>query len=169
MVRHTFASLGPKVLASRMVADYVRQLYIPAVVAGRGMTPEVAAELSAYKARVRLSWPSVRVDHVDSSGLSDSPQVGDELQVRAVVGLDGLSPSDVDVQVVHGRVSPLDTLTDSVVQSLAHTHSEPGEGRHVYEGVLKLRRTGPFGYTVRVLPTHPSLVAPAELGLVTNA
>ena len=30
MVRHTLKSLGPKVLAARMVRDYVRELYAPA-------------------------------------------------------------------------------------------------------------------------------------------
>jgi glycogen phosphorylase len=170
MVRHTFSSLGPKVLASRMVADYVRQLYVPAAASGRRTTLEVARDLAAYKARVRAVWPAVRVDHVDSSGVSDSPQVGDELQVRAVVWIDGLDPNDVDVQVVYGRVSPSDTITDSVVQSLGYVEPVEGAGgRYVFEGTLKLRRTGPFGYTVRILPKHPGLVAPAELGLVTNA
>jgi starch phosphorylase len=172
MVRHTFASLGPKVLASRMVADYVSQLYLPAAAAGRVTTPHVARDLADYKTRVRAAWPSVRVDHVDSSGLSDSPQVGDELQVRAVIAIDGLAPSDVEVQVVHGRVSPSDTITDSVIQTLRHVHRPDGEAggsRYVFEGTLKLRRTGPFGYTVRILPRHEGLAAPAELGLVTNA
>jgi glycogen phosphorylase len=168
MVRHTFSSLGPKVLASRMVADYVRQLYVPAAATGRITTPTVAGELADFKARVRAAWPAVRVEHVDSAGVSDSPQVGDELQVRAVVLVDGLAPTDVQVQVVHGRVSPADTITDSVVQSLQYAEPQ-GEGRYLFEGTLKLRRTGPFGYTVRVLPCHDGLVAPAELGLVTNA
>jgi starch phosphorylase len=170
MLQHTFATLGPKVLASRMVADYVRQLYVPAAASGRRTTPEVARELAGFKARVRAAWPAVRVDHVDSSGLSDSPQVGDELQVRAVVCTDGLEPTDVDVQVVHGRVSPSDTISDSVVQSLGYVEPVEGsEGRYVFEGTLKLRRTGPFGYTVRILPKHEGMVAPSELGLVTNA
>ncbi len=30
MVRHTLQTLGPKVLASRMVRDYVEQYYMPA-------------------------------------------------------------------------------------------------------------------------------------------
>lgn len=174
MVRHTFSSLGPKVLASRMVADYVRQLYVPAAGSGRATTPEVARELSEFKARALKSWPAVRVEHVDSSGVSDSPQVGDELQVRAVVSIDGLAPTDIEVQVVHGRVSPSDLITDSVVQPLQFVAAAdgvdgPGEGRYVFEGTLKLRRTGPFGYTVRILPHHDGLVASAELGLVTNA
>jgi glycogen phosphorylase len=166
MVKHTFSSLGPKVLASRMVADYVRQLYVPAAIAGRATTPAVAADLSAFKARTRAAWPGVRVDHVDSSGVSDSPEVGDELTVRATVHLSSLDPSDVEVQVVHGRVSPSDTITDSVVQRLAL--EGPLDGGYLFEGTLKLRRTGPFGYTVRVLPSHPAVTA-TELGLVTNA
>ena len=42
----------------------------------------------------------VRVDHVESSGVSDSPQVGDVLHVTSFVELGGLAPADVDVQVV---------------------------------------------------------------------
>jgi starch phosphorylase len=168
MVRHTLSSLGPKVLASRMVADYVTKLYLPAAAAGRTTTAKAAHDLAEFKARVRRQWPSVRVDHVESDGVSDSPQVGDEVVLRAFVSLGELSPDDVDVQVVHGRVTPSDTLTDPVTATL--THAETYEaGRHRYDGALRLRRTGPFGYTVRVLPRTDLLAAPAELGLVTNA
>jgi len=168
MVRHTLSSLGPKVLASRMVADYVEQLYQPAANAGRAIGGQTARELAAFKARVRAAWPGVRVDHVESTGLSDSPQLGDELQLRAFVCLDGLPPEWVDVQVVHGKVSPSDVLTDTLSQSLRLAESYEG-GRFRYEGSVRLRRTGPFGYTVRVLPRHPALATPAELGLVVNA
>jgi starch phosphorylase len=34
---------------------------------------------------------------------------------------------------------------------------------------LTLAKSGPVGYTVRVLPRHELLAAPAELGLVTTA
>jgi len=36
-----------------------------------------------------------------------------------------------------------------------------------YVGEAELGRPGPFGYTVRVLPRHPLLAVPAELGLIT--
>ena len=36
-----------------------------------------------------------------------------------------------------------------------------------YAGEVPLDRPGPFGYTVRVLPSHPLLASRAELGLVT--
>jgi starch phosphorylase len=36
-----------------------------------------------------------------------------------------------------------------------------------YSGEISLDQPGSFGYTVRVLPTHPLLDSRAELGLVT--
>jgi starch phosphorylase len=117
---------------------------------------------------VRAGWHDVRVDHVESSGVSDSPQVGDVLSVRAFVSLDGLAPDDVQVQVVHGRVTPSDELGDTQAVALRHAESYEG-GRHRFEGDLRLSRTGAFGYTVRVLPRSAHLANPAELGVVTSA
>ncbi len=171
MVSHTLRSLGPKVLASRMVRDYVEQLYTPAARAGWALNGDGhpgAKELAAWKAQVRRSWGSVRVDHVESSGVSDSPQVGDVLSVRAFVSLDGLQAGDVQVQVVHGRVSYQDVLTDTQLVTLHHAETYEG-GRHRFEGDIKLARTGAFGYTVRVLPAHTGLANATELGLVANA
>jgi starch phosphorylase len=168
MVRHTLSSLGPKVIASRMVADYVNQLYVPAAAAASAITPALAASRSQAKARMREGWSGVRVEHVESSGVSDSPQVGDDVTVRAFVTLGDLAASDVSVQLVYGRVTPEDTLVDTVTEELTHVESLE-VGRHCFEGTVRLRRTGPFGYTVRVLPAGLGLANPAELGLVANA
>jgi starch phosphorylase len=168
MVRHTLSSLGPKVLASRMVEDYVTQLYVPAATAGRAVTPEQARAVSTFRSRLRGAWPGVRIDHVESIGASDSPQVGEQVELKAFVSLGVLTPDEVDVQVVYGRVTPEDSLIDTRSSSLSHTEALEG-GRHRYEGSLTLRRTGPFGYTVRVLPKGDHLANPAELGLVANA
>jgi starch phosphorylase len=168
MVRHTLATLGPKALATRMVADYVRTLYVPAAHSAEATRGTEAVELAAFKSRLRESWSGVRVDHVEASGVGDCPQVGDEISIRAFVSFGELAPTDVETQLVYGRVSPSDELTDTVVMPLVHAEAYEG-GRHRYEGSVRLRRTGPFGYTVRVLPSHPLLASPAELGLVANA
>jgi len=44
-----------------------------------------------------------------------------------------------------------------------------GNGRHLFSGSLVIDRSGPFGYTVRVLPRHEALASKAELGLIVNA
>lgn len=172
MVMHTVSTLGPKVRASRMVREYTERLYVPAARSGWAMRHDDfagARDLAAYATRVRAAWPKVSVDHVESSGVGDSPEIGETLHVNAFVSLDGLSPEDVDVQVVHGRASNKgDDLLD--VQTLTLQHAEGYEhGRHKFVGDLRLGTSGQFGYTVRILPKHDGLVAPASLGLVATA
>jgi starch phosphorylase len=171
MIKHTLATLGPKVLASRQVRDYTIELYGPAARASWAMNGpgwEGARGLAAYKAKVRALWPGVRVDHVESSGVSDSPQVGDTLHVGAFVSLGDLDPADVDVQVVHGRVAESDDLMDIETEPLDFAESYEA-GRYRFEGDLVLTRTGAFGYTVRVLPKHAGIASVTEMGLVANA
>jgi starch phosphorylase len=74
----------------------------------------------------------------------------------------------VEVQLVHGRASESDELTDIEVKSLILADSYEGS-QYCFEGDLVPKMTGPFGYTVRILPTHPGMASAAELGLVANA
>ncbi len=171
MVRHTLGTLGPKVLASRMVGDYVQRLYVPAAHGGRALNgPGYAGakDLAAWTRRVRGAWDGVRVDHVESSGIGDSPQVGEVLGVRAYVSLGSLEPADVRVEVRYGRVNERDEMDDTRAQVLEHVESYE-DGRHQFAGDVTLGRTGAFGYTVRVLPFHEGQVSTAETGLVASA
>jgi len=171
MVRHTLATLGPKVQSDRMVTDYVEQLYVPATTAGRELDgPEYtgARELAAWKQRVGEAWAGVRVDHVDSSGLGEVVEVGSTLRVQAYVSLGELTPADVAVQIVYGEVSEADEIHEFAVAELAHVQAFEG-GRHEFAGEVTLESSGSFGYTARVVPQHPALATPAETGLVTNA
>jgi starch phosphorylase len=171
MVRHTLATLGPKVQATRMVTEYVERLYTPAAKAGRALDGPgypAARQLAAWKAQIRAGWPAVRVDHVESVGVGEVAQVGDVLQVRAYVSLGELRPQDVAVQVVHGRVSEADELSDVRLAELDWAEAYEA-GRHAFAGDVKLEATGPFGYTVRVVPKHELLASNADTGLVVNA
>ncbi|GAB2800562.1 glycosyltransferase family 1 protein [Streptomyces daliensis] len=181
MVRQTLSRLGPKLQADRMVRDYTHRLYAPAARAQRELEAGAARELAAWKARVRDVWPHVAVDHVESTGpagpvdatgtpgvAGDAMELGTALALRVRVALGGLEPGDVEVQAVAGRVDESDRITgaDAVRVPLKPTSGPDLEGRWLYEGPLALDRTGPFGYTVRILPAHRLLASPAELGLV---
>ncbi|MDF6044960.1 alpha-glucan family phosphorylase [Streptomyces sp. JH14] len=169
MVRRTVGTLGPKVLAGRMVREYVERLYAPAALAHRSLDVATARELADWKARIRAAWPRVAVDHVEAvapSSAGASAELGSTLGLRVRIALGALEPDDVEVQAVAGRVDSADALSDTQVFPLKPTGSQDLEGRWLYEGPLALDRTGPYGYTVRVLPAHPLLATSAELGLV---
>ncbi|MEU0788297.1 glycosyltransferase family 1 protein [Streptomyces sp. NPDC006173] len=166
MVRQTLTHLGPKVLAGRMVREYVERLYAPAAHAHRSLTADTARELAGWKARVRAGWPQVTVDHLEATSATTTAELGATLSLRVRVGLGDLAPDDVEVQAVAGRVGTDDRIADAVCVPLKPAGGSDLEGRWVYEGPLSLDRTGPFGYTVRILPAHRLLASGAELGLV---
>lgn len=166
-IRHTLVHLGERVLASRMVQDYVNQLYTPAAWSQRAVAAndwQRAKELATWKQQVRSTWGKVKVEHVESHGVGDSPQLGQDISVRAFVTLGDLRPDHVSVQLLHGRVSPDDSISAPDVVILPLQESYEG-GRYRYEATVQLDNTGPFGYTVRVVPSHPGLVNDVELGL----
>jgi starch phosphorylase len=175
MVRHTLQTLGPKVLASRMVRDYVERYYAPAaqslrrtVGADGGAPFEAARNLAAYRRRGFQAWPNIRITDVDSTGLPDTPVLGSKLTLTAAVQLAGLGPDEVTVQALLGRVDADDSLRDPVTIEMSHTGGASA-GRQVFSTTTPLPVAGAVGYTVRVLPNHPLLAAANELGLVTLA
>ncbi len=181
MVGHTLRALGPRVQASRMVREYVEELYIPAarssrmlseaegtgMVSGSTGRPEpfaAARDLAAWKRRVTRAWGGVRIEHVEGEDGDQGP--GGSLVVRATVALGGLSPDDVSVEVVYGRVGDADEILHPAVSALA-VEDGPDDGVARFVGKAELGRPGPFGYTLRVVPRHPLLAGAAEMGLVT--
>lgn len=176
MVRHTLQTLGPKVLASRMVRDYVEQYYTPAAQSLRktlapadgGGEFGAARELAAYRRRAYEAWPKIVITDVDSTGLPDSPVLGSKLTLTATVQLAGLAPDEVTVQAVVGRVDAGDALLEPITVEMSYTGTAEG-GNQVFSTTTPLPLAGSVGYTVRVLPRHPMLAASNELGLVTLA
>jgi starch phosphorylase len=183
MVRHTLQTLGPKVLASRMVRDYVEQYYTPAAQSLRktiaapegadegseeGQAFGAARELAAYRRRAEAAWPKIVITDVDSTGLPDTPVLGSKLTLTATVQLAGLAPDEVTVQAVVGRVDAGDALLDPITVEMSYAGTAEG-GSQVFSTTTPLPLAGAVGYTVRVLPNNPMLAASNELGLVTLA
>jgi len=181
-VRRSLRTLGPEVSASRMVRDYVADLYEPAAVAADELSAERhrrAKDLAAWKRRVVDGWSDVSVGEIVSD--SQAADLGSNRRVSADVVLGALSPADVDVQLVHGAVGPTDELTDTSIVTMdmradatADEGPPPAAGRstaavHRYEGSFTCERAGNYGFTVRVVPAHPDLSTFAELGRVAWA
>jgi glycogen phosphorylase len=171
MIGHTLRTLGPRVQATRMVREYVADLYRPAAHASRALAGEPGREfgavrdLAAWKDRVAKAWQQVRIEHVEAEDGEQSP--GTTLVVRASIALGELTPDDVAVQVVYGQAGEQDEIADPALAALALEEAPGSSGVARYAGELTLGRPGPFGYTIRVLPKHPLLAAPAEMSLIT--
>ena len=165
MMKGNWRSLGPYVTAARMVREYTTELYEPAAASSRAALADdaaVARDLASWKHFVRTAWPSIKILHVDSS--TDAAHEGDSREVLAHVDADGLETSGLAVQLLHG---PIDSEGEFVGQPaiVPMEHVEPGVWRATYV----VGEAGPYGVTVRALPSHPHLVNPVEMGTIAWA
>ncbi|MFN6122339.1 MAG: alpha-glucan family phosphorylase [Actinomycetes bacterium] len=159
-MKHNWASLGPFVTAARMVRDYVTELYEPAAASAATTSAAdwaQARSLASWKQVVAAGWAGVRVVSVD--GDTSPAHEGDERSATARVAIDGLRPADVDVQLLHGSIDSTGGFLGRP-EAISMTPADGGEYRCTY----RVSASGPYGFTVRVLPTHPALTAPVELG-----
>ncbi|MEW6771426.1 MAG: alpha-glucan family phosphorylase [Bacillota bacterium] len=152
----------------RMVKEYARQFYVPLMERSTRLIEnnfEVARRLSDFKRYVVQNWPAVEILTV-TADKPPIPTAGDTLAVTAVVKLGPIQPRDVAVEVYLGKVKDRFLIEpESFPLALAESVEE---NTYRYTGTLTLTQ-GALGFTVRVRPTHPDLVDPFEVPLLTWA
>ena len=166
-MKRSIATYAPVYNTSRMVSEYANSAYTPAAHGWARLTTDnlrPARDLAAWLARVRASWPDVRVVSAQDNA-TDEWDAGEPIAVTARVDPGGLTHGDLCVEAVHGRVTLQSGLETDVATRLSLQSAEP-DGSLVYGGELSPGGGGRMGYTVRVVGQHPDLQNPLALGLV---
>jgi starch phosphorylase len=104
-MKSSIALLCPEFNMHRMVKQYTNDYYLVAHDRYRDLNGESgcrAKDMAAWLSRVEEAWPRLRVESVEDS--VPEMDLGDRVQVSARVFLDALSPDDVVVESVLGRV-----------------------------------------------------------------
>jgi starch phosphorylase len=162
LVKNSMASLAPEFSTARMVGDYASKFYVPASKSYQKLLENDLGRAKAalvWRDRVESAWPKVRVRSV-----SNSDAVDGSLEITALIDLGSLSHDDVVVQALMGRIGPNRELLDAVPFDLVYKESE--DGAAVFKGTVASSSPGNRGYTVRVMPDHPDVNVPSEMGLV---
>jgi starch phosphorylase len=163
MAKSSMKSIMPRFNSRRMVMDYICQLYHPAreqhrrlgADGGRG-----AAELAAWKTRVRAQWDGVGI------ALGAEPPVavahGEHVPLEVVLDLNGLAPEDVAVECLVDPEPGMGGETQRVLLSAA------GGENHAHRFTLELQpaNAGLQSMRLRAYPWHPLLAHRFEVGLM---
>jgi glycogen phosphorylase len=156
----------------RMVQEYTDRFYMRAVTRYQQLTGTQSAgarALAAWKRRVQMGWPQVRIEAGGCTVIPDLP-LGGELQIKARVQLGSLTPEDVSVEVYLGRVNADGDIVEAVAVRMDVNVGESTVGSYVFQANLKLSgQSGQHGYTVRVIPNHPDLTSPFLPGMIVWA
>lgn len=171
-VKTSLASLGPRVTAARMVRDYVQTMYEPTAArcdALRADGHARARALAAWKRRVALAWPDVSILRVEDDHGSRVAERGADRVVEVEVSLGSLSADDIAVELLHGPVVAGDEMENTTTVRLERVGSGDAPGHFRYRGSFACHQAGRHGFAIRVVPDHPDLTGPAELGQFTWA
>ncbi len=167
MVKKSIMKHAPEFSTNRMVRDYAVDSYVGAHEAYKRLSENGLTRAHAaleWRNKIRTNWGQVRVVSVKDSAKS-SNAVGKELSLTAVVNLGSLTPEDVKVQAVVGKIGPNRELVRTRVQDLSFVEIE--DGKFVFQGSILCDLVGHQGYSVRVVPFHEDVAIPSELSLIT--
>ncbi len=168
LMKNSIANYAPVFSTHRMVSEYASTAYAPAAASWTRLRSEhgdTARDLNAWLARVRRDWDSMKICAVDDDGLDGNP-ADRPLTVTIQIHPGALRADDLDVDVVFGVADPTGDL--QVVSDAGATLEDTAEdGICRFVAKFPPSVAGRAGYAVRVLPGHPALHNPFDLGLVS--
>ncbi len=153
-VKQSLKHLSHQFNSGRMVGEYLSQLYEPAhqaylEISQDGFQP--ARQRANWNLRVQEVWNKVEFVEI-GPGPEVSVLTGVPIPVRAVVNLAGLSPSDLRVEAVVGRIGVNGNLEETQVMTLPAVEQD-GSG-YVFMKEFVPHQTGRLGYSLRISPNH---------------
>jgi starch phosphorylase len=168
LMRESIRSVTPVFNTHRMVMEYTERLYIPAAKSCENFARDNCAgatQLSQWKSKMRTDWAQVRISDVQISNKDrQNIPVGESLELTARIHLGGVDPKHVRVEAYHGESENGGIKNPTV--TVLNEGSQNGDGSYVYQGSVLASESGAYGFSVRVVPTHPHLMQQHELRLI---
>jgi starch phosphorylase len=166
MAKHSIASLLPRFNSTRMLSDYLARFYLPASHQCRRYTQDGhagARAVAEWKARVRRAWGNIALRRLDAQ--QRRIKFGEGLRFEVAVGLNGLQPDDVVVELLFGR--PAGGSLPKKARSHRFTRERQLEsGEQLYALELTPEYCGKIEYRIRIYPHHEMLTHPFEMGMM---
>lgn len=165
LAKRSIASLLPRFNSTRMVGEYVANCYLPAAQQGRRYAEnqfEVARSIAAWKSRARQAWPGATLRRLDVP--QKRIQFGDVVRLETAVGLNGLDPQDVAVELLVSRAG--EQGIDQVARHRFVAQGADAGGEHRFVLELAPELCGRLDLRIRAYPWHEHLTHPLELGLM---
>lgn len=156
-IKSSLCNLGPNIMASRMVKDYVVKMYEPTAIRYNEVSSrdfEKAKELANWKQNLYKHWSELKVDSIDSTDVEDKEvELGAKKTVRANIVVGSMDPKDIQVQLLFGpldqdrQIKPISTIPMT-------RQSEPTkENIYTYSAQFSCEQAGNYGFNIRVLPS----------------
>ena len=166
-MKNSIITTGGKYSTSRMLVDYVEQIYMPLCELHNKHYKELD-NINTYvkwKKAAKERWQEI--DITQESNIDNvKMNAGDIIEVNCKVRLPNFKPENVSVQVYYGQILDNGTVNNICVTEMKKTEDDKEENTYSYSAKIKLTTGGNFGYTFRVMPKHEMLLDSENMNLV---
>lgn len=166
-MKNAIAKLVPRYNTARMVREYTKRFYVPAIKLSHKLFEgdlAAAKSLTAWKNRVRDAWPGVAVREVRLDS-RDEVAVGETVHVSVTAQLGTLTPDDVAVELYHGPTAGGHEITQGRIVRMKPVE-RTGDGQWLYHGEIATGDSGAHAFAARIVPYNEAMTHPYETSLI---
>jgi glycogen phosphorylase len=157
----------PTFNTARMLRDYAKIGYFPASDRHQVVTSDnyhAGKDLAHWKVKVFENWSDLKIHSVDVAA-PEEINVNQSIAVKSLINLGHLEPTDIQVELYKGAVDTDGKITHADTAVMTY-QGKDGAGNSLYTTEISYAASGLQGLSLRVLPHHPHLSNPYELGLI---
>jgi len=156
-MKNSIQTAGELFSAQRMMMNYADQFYVSAMGASNRMSQdnfEPTKRISQWLDKMSRNWDKIYIKNVEIPVSESELFVGQKLPISINVNLGEISPDDVRIELVSGRLNAQEEITRfiPIVLNQSTAKMSPQIGVYCFTGEVTLAESGRFGISARVIP-----------------
>ena len=166
-MKDSIISTGGRFSTSRMLTDYVDNLYIPLcdLYDTYYTDLEQVGRYDEWKEGLYHRWNGIEI--IQENNLDNiSIDAGNNIEVSCSVKLPNILKENIEAQVYYGRIDENGVVDDITIIPMELEKEDEENRIYTYKAKVNLLNGGNYGYTFRVMPKHEMLLDSANLNLV---
>lgn len=167
IMKNSIISTGGKYSTSRMVCDYVNNLYMPLIEMNKKYYSDLSnvANFNEWKDKMYINWDKIKIEQYNNLD-NISIDAGNKIEVNCKITLPDISADNITVEVYAGRITDNGTIENISIIPMELISKDDEKREYTYKAKLGLTTGGNYGYTFRVMPKHAMLLDAENLNLI---
>lgn len=161
-MKNAIQTAGARFSAQRMLMNYTDEFYVNAIETSKKLSNnnyEPTRQLSEWIGRMARNWDKISIKNVNIPITEGELFVGQKIPIAIDVFLGEISPNDVNIELVSGRLDAQEQIVNFKPIIVSQTPSDKASQNGVFKfsGEVTLLESGRFGISARVIPKNENL------------
>ena len=167
LMKSSIVSTAGRFSTSRMVVDYVNNLYIPLCnLTNKYYTNlDDVMEYNKWKEDLFSHWKEIKLHEKDNL-TNVTIDAGNDIDVNCEITTPNININNLQVEIYYGKILDNGIVENISIIPMDLTEADEENKRYKFKGKIHLETGGNYGYTFRVMPKHKMLLHPENLNLI---